>query len=236
MFDKISAITLALLLFLVLLGSANNLSVFVISLAVLILATLAVNIKRVGWSWSHLLLPVFFLLASGSGFAVITSSSARILFLIVASVLFWLIELQLGRESHFLQNVYLLTVFGIYLGIFALQFYFHLNIYLTAVFVFFWTYVLILLGFAGFSLPAKKYFYLVTALSVAELSWGVMLWPTHFFVNTVVIFCAFYLLWLFAFSAFFGRLSVQKIYWQLTLITIVLALTLSTAAWQPLVR
>lgn len=236
MFDKISATTLALLLFLVLLGSASNLSVFLVSLAVLILATLGINFRRVGWSWPHLLLPIFFLLAAGSGYAVITSTTARIFFLLAASTLFLLVELQLGRESHFLQNVYLLTVFGIYLGIFAIQFYFHLNIYLTAAIIFFWTYVLILLGFSGFSLPTKKYFYLITALSVMELAWGVMLWPTHFFVNTVVVFCAFYLLWLFGFSSFFGKLTVKKVYWQLALVGIVLILTLSTAAWKPLVR
>ncbi|MBX4191770.1 MAG: hypothetical protein KW804_03155, partial [Candidatus Doudnabacteria bacterium] len=79
----------------------------------------------------------------------------------------------------------------------------------------------------------KRYFHLLIAMVITEITWALSFWPTHFFVNAVVLFCAFYLLWLFSFSAFFGKLTKQKVYWQLTLIAIVLILTLSTTAWRP---
>lgn len=235
MFDKISSASLAILLFLVLLGGNSNLYVFMAAIGFLAFVTFAINVKRVGWAWSHLLLPTFFILASASVFSVLPSDFLRILFLSITAVLLFMIELQLGRESHFLQNVYLLSVFGIYLGIFALQFYFHLNVILTVIAFFLFTYLFIVQGFAGFALPTKKYFYLITSLIISQLAWGILLWPTYFFVNAVVLFCAYYLLWLFGFSVFLGKLSNKKIYWQLTLVFILLLLTLATASWRPLV-
>ena len=142
--------------------------------------------------------------------------------------------MKLGKESHFLQNIYLLSVFGIYLGIFAIQFYYHLMSLWILPVVFLVTYVFAIQGFAGFTLPAKKYFYTLIAIICSQASLGLTLWPTYYYVDAVVLFCLFYLMWLFAFSAFFGKLSKQKIYWQVSLIAIVLLLTLATAAWKPL--
>ncbi len=214
----------------------QNIGVFLASLLVLMVATFIINLRRIGLSWPHLLLPMLFLLAVGSGFVVITSPTLRMVFLSAASVAFYFVELNLGHESHFLQNIFLLSSFGLYLGIFALQFYLHLGTKTIVSSVFILTYILTIQGFAGFSLPIKKYFYFLIALALAEAAWGLILWPTHYVVNTVVIFCMFYLLWIFSFSAFFGKLSWKKIYLQLALVVFVLAVTLSSAAWMPLVR
>jgi hypothetical protein len=234
MFTKISSITLAILMFLMLLGSQSHLYVLAGSVVVLIFAAFAINFKRLNFSWPHLLLPSIYLIGAAGVFAIIPSTIIRISFLFLASVLFYLLEVKLGKESHFLQNIYLLSVFAIYLGMFALQFYFNLQIWYLVPLSFIVTYFLAVQGLAGFSLPAKKYFYLLIALIAAEATWGMAFWPTHYFVNSVILFCIFYLLWLFAFSAFFGKLSRAKIYWQLTLIAIVVIVTLSTAAWRPL--
>lgn len=234
MFTRISSITLAILLFLVLFGAQSNLYVLAISLVVLIFASLAINYKRLNFTWPHLLLPVIYLLAVGSVFSVLISPTFRLIFLILASLVFYILEMKLGKESHFLQNIYLLSVFGIYLGLFAVQFYFNLKVWWVVPMVFLTTYFFAIQGFAGFSLPSKRFFYFLIALVVAESALGLTFWPTYFFVDSVVLFCIFYLLWLFAFSAFFGKLTRQKIYWQLTLVAIVLILTLSTAAWRPL--
>lgn len=234
MFTRISSFILAILLFLVFLGSAANLYVFAASVAILIFASLAINFKRLNFTWPHLMLPVIFLIASGSVFTIINSSTLRLVFLVAIAVTFYFLEIKLGRESHFLQNVYLLSVFALFLSLSAFGFYFNVRVWLIVPMVFLMTYLLAIQGFAGFSLPSKKYFHLLIALVVAEVAWGLSFWPTHFFVNAVIIFCFFYILWLFSFSAFFGKLTRQKVYWQLTLVTIVLALTLATAAWRPL--
>ena len=235
MFTRISSITLAILLFLVLLGSQSNLYIYAASLIVLIFGAFAINFKRLNFTWPHLLLPTIYLLGVGSVVAVISSSTFRLVFLILACILFYALEMRLGKESHFLQNIYLLSVFAIYLGVFALQFYFNLKVWWVLPLVFGVTYLLSVQGFAGFSLPAKRYFYLLVAMVVSEAAWGLLFWPTHFFVNSVVLFCVFYLLWLFSFSAFFGKLSRAKIYWQLTLIGLILLVTLSSAALRPFI-
>ena len=234
MFNKISSLILSVLFFFVLLGSAADFYVFVASVLIFAAATFAVNIKKTGWSWSHLLLPGLFILGVACIFVVITSPTLRIIFLLVSSLMFYILENQLGRESHFLQNIYLFSVFAILVGVYAFHFYFHFAFYWLVLMVFIATYLFIVQGFAGFSLPAKKYFYFLTALVCAEVAWGLSLWPTYFLVNAVVTFCIYYILWLFAFSTFFGKLTASKIYLQLTLVIIVLALTLSSAAWRPL--
>jgi len=232
MFTKISSLTLAVLMFLMFLGSSANLYVFAASVVILIFASLAINFKRLNFTWPHLLLPAIYLIASGWVFAIISSSGQRLVFLIVASILFYFLETKLGRESHFLQNIFLLSSFAMFLSLFAVQFYFNLKVWWVVPAFFGLAYLLAIQGFAGFSLPTKKYFYVLIALVVAESAWGLSFWPTHFFVDAVVLFCIFYILWLFSFSAFFGKLSRQKVYWQLMLVAIVLFLTLSTAAWR----
>lgn len=237
MFNKISSLVLAISMFVVFLASArsvNNFSIFLASLALLIVVVSVINIKRLGLSLPHILLPIIYIVGVGSIFIVITSPSIRSIFLFCASVVLYWVEISLGKESHFLQNVYLFSVFSWFLGLFAVDFYLHIPTGWTVLAGFLISYLLIIQGFAGFSLPAKKYFNFLIALVCAQGVWGLMFWPTHYLVNGVVLFCLFYLLWIFSFSAFFGKLSVKKIYWQLTLVLFVLIVTLTTAAWNPL--
>ncbi|OGF01986.1 MAG: hypothetical protein A3I07_02140 [Candidatus Doudnabacteria bacterium RIFCSPLOWO2_02_FULL_42_9] len=180
------------------------------------------------------MLPVIYLMATGSIFVIINSLTIRILFLICISVIFYLLELKLGKESHFLQNVYLLSVFAIFLSMFAFEFYFDVKVWYIVPISFLISYLLAVQGFAGFSLPSKKYFHLLIAVVTAEVTWALSFWPTHFFVQGVILFVFFYIMWLFSFSAFFGKLTRQKVYWQLTLAAIVLIVTLSTAPWRPI--
>ncbi len=234
MFNKISSLTLAILLFLVFFGTRGNFYFYIAGVAGVVLATLAVNFKRLNFTWPHLLLPTLYVIGIGSTFAIITETVARIVFLVVACIIFYFLEMKLGKESHFLQNTFLLSVFAGYLGLFAAHYYFPVSSLILAVAAFAVTYIFALQGFAGFTQPAKKYFYFLLALLCGEAAWGLALWPTHFFVNTVVLFCMFYLIWLFAFSAFFGKLNVAKIYWQIFLVGLALIAVLATAAWEPL--
>ncbi len=215
-------------------GTHTNFYVLFGATIVLVLATLILNFRRLNFTWPHLLLPTLYLGGVLSAFVVITSPTPRLIFLIFSGIVFYFLEMRLGRESHLLQNIYLASLFGWYLGLFAIQFYFNLNGVYLALVVFATTYLFAIQGFAGFNQPAKKYFYLIIALLCAEGAWGLTFWPTYFTINAVVLFCMFYLLWLFSFSAFFGKLSRAKIYWQVALVIIVLAISLSTTAWQSL--
>lgn len=233
MFTKISSFVLAVLLFFGLLQSQASPYAFAGAVLILLFMAFAVNFRRLNFTWPHLLLPTLFIFATASCFAVISNPQTRLIFLLFASIAFFLLELRLGRESHLLQTFYLFSVFSIYLGYFALKFYFNLPLFLVIPLVFIASYLFALQGLSGFSLPAKKYFYFLIALLCAEAAWGLLLWPTHFFVDAVVLFSFFYLLWLFSFSAFFGKLSKQKIFWQVGIISIILILTFLTAAWKP---
>jgi hypothetical protein len=236
MFNKISSFVLALVLFGVLVGSSSHISLFMASMVVLMAAAFVINLRRIGLSWPHLLLPLIFLLGTGSVFMVITGPTARVAFLVASAIAFYFVEANLGQESHFLQNAFLLSVFELYVGIFALNFYLHLSTAVVVLVVFLTSFILTIQGFAGFSLPAKKYFYFLIAWSLAEAAWGLTLWPTHYIVSAVVLFCMFYLLWMFSFSAFFGKLTWKKIYLQVGLVALVLIATLATASWQPLIQ
>lgn len=218
----------------VLWGTRMHPYAFVIGAVALIILSLGINFKRLNFTWPHLLLPVTYLLAVACVFAIIPNPRLRLVFLIVSAIIFYFLEIKLGHESHFLQNIFLLSSFGVILGLFAVEFYLHPQIYGFLPLVFAITYLLAIQGFAGFALSAKKYFYFLTTLVVTEAAWGLTFWPTHYFVDAVVLFCVFYALWLFAFSAFFGKLSRAKIFWQLSVIAVVLILTLTTAAWRPL--
>lgn len=236
MLNRVSALILAVMMFLIFQGSTASLSVLAVGLVLFIAFSFAVNYKRIGASYPHLILPCFYLLGMGGVFALLTNSTIRFIFLILSVIVFYFIEKQLGRESHFLQNVYLLSVFAIFVDLFALQFYFHLNFLIIAALMFLLAYALIIQGFAGFSLPVKKHFSILIALSCAEVALGLVFWPTYFVVDGIVAFAVFYVLWIFSFSAFFGKLSRQKIYWQLSLVFIVLAVTIISANFRPLTR
>jgi hypothetical protein len=195
-----------------------------------------VNFKRLGFTWPHLLLPCFYLVGIASIYAVITDNSWSVVFLVLAVIVFYFLEMDLGHESHFLQNIFLFSVFAIYIGLYALQFYFHLSFVWIVLLIFLSSYLLIIQGFAGFSLPVKKYFSLLISLVCAQVALGLFLWPTYYLVNAVITFIIFYLLWIFSFSAFFGKLSRNKIYWQLSLAIIVLGLVLVTTSFKPLIK
>lgn len=235
MFNSIAPLILSILLLVALLGSASNLFVLGISTTLLIVFTTFINYKRLGFYWSHLLLPIFFLIGLSVTYAIIPSPTMRIIFLILAATSFYFLERQLGKESHYLQNIFLVTVFLVYVGLFAAAFYFvSLSFWWEIAAIAGMTAALTLQGFAGITLLTKKYFSLLIVVVITEAALGLMLWPTHFLVNAVVLFLIFYLLWTFASAAFFGKLTSKKIYWQGTLAFLILLIILATTSWSPI--
>jgi hypothetical protein len=234
MFTKVSSFVLALLMYVVLYGTQSNLYLLVAGVFGLILSTIAINFKRLNFTWPHLLLPIIYIVSVACVYSLIPNLVWQEVFLVFAALVFFLMEIRLGRESHLLQNLFLLSSFGIFLGLFALHYYLQLPTYIFVPLVFIASFILSVQGFTGFQLPAKKYFYFLTAVITTEAAWGLTFWPTYYFVNAVVLFSVFYIIWLFSFSAFFGKLSRAKIFWQLSLVGILLIVVLSTAAWKPI--
>ncbi|OGE81218.1 MAG: hypothetical protein A3E98_02080 [Candidatus Doudnabacteria bacterium RIFCSPHIGHO2_12_FULL_48_11] len=237
MFERISPIVLAGLFLLAVLGSGRDLPLLAGLVVVVAFIATVVNYRRFGLYWSHLLLPVLYLLGVGGVYATVSDIAVKSIFLGGSVIGFYFLERQLGKESHLLQNLYLVSAFLIYLAIFAMRFYFaSLSIWWSLMFIAFATWLLIVQGFAGITSSSKKYFILATVLAITELALGLILWPTLYFVNAAVVFLVFYLFWLLAFSAFFGKLTPKKIYWQISLVGLALIIVISTAAWQPFIK
>jgi len=234
MLKRVSAIILSILLFLSFTLSGESISLLGISVLGLMVISYVLNSFQLKFTWPHLLLPTFFLLAVGVSFAVITLPIIRTIFLVVSAILYYLLQIKLGKESYFLQSVFLLSAFGIYSGLFALEFYLNLNIWLVLLGVLVFTLLFTLQGFAGFELTTKKNLILIIVLLITQSALGLLLWPVHFLVSGAVLFGIFYLLWVFLVSAFFGKLTRNKIFWQVGLVSIFLLIILSTAAWKPL--
>lgn len=241
MFNRISSAVLAIVLFMIswwaISGlNPSSLTVFTVALALFCFGTFLVNWRRLGFSWPHLLLPIFYLLGFASIFVTLTNPAWRMAFLVASCLAFYIMQISLGHESHFLQNIYLFSVFAIFVGVESLQFYFHISSLWLEPAIFAVVYILIVQGFAGFSLPAKKYFHFLIALVCTEAAFGLSLWPTYYVINAILLFAIFYLLWVFSFSAFFGKLSRNKIYLQLGLVSFVVLVVLLTANFRPLTR
>ncbi|OGE76344.1 MAG: hypothetical protein A3C85_00925 [Candidatus Doudnabacteria bacterium RIFCSPHIGHO2_02_FULL_48_21] len=77
---------------------------------------------------------------------------------------------------------------------------------------------------------------LVMALVMMEVAWTVLFWPVHFFTSAVMSFSAFYLIYMLAMFYFKGRLNRRKVYFQVSLISIVVLVTLASSSWQPISR
>lgn len=235
MLNRIYPLVLAVLLFLALFNTTENLGLLIWSLLGVIVLTTAVNLKRIGIYWPHLFLPIGLLVGVGMVYAVIANPSLRLIFLFAATVGFYTLERQLGRESHWLQNLFIISGLLIYIGLFAWNFYFvGLGFWWALGLISLASWLLIVQGFAGITLEAKKYFFILMMVIITQAAAGLLLWPTHFLLGATVLFLIFYLLWALALAVFFGKLSVQKIYWQLTMATAVLIAILSTASWLPI--
>jgi hypothetical protein len=234
MLKIITAITLSILLFISFTLSGESISLICYSVLGLIAVTYLINLLRLELSWPHLLLPIFFLLAVGLSYLIITIPALRTVFLVISGLLFYFLEINLGKESYFLQSIFLLSAFGIYSGLFALEFYLNLNIWLILLGVSAFTLLFTLQGFAGFELYTKKNLILLIVLIITESALGLLLWPVYFLVSGAVLFAIFYLLWIFLVSSFFGKLTRNKIYWQLSMVSIFLLIIFISSAWRPL--
>ena len=92
MFNRISSVVLAIAMFMVFVGSVrgvNNFYIFLMSLAILLVAVTIINVKRLGFSWPHILLPLIYIIGVASIFVIIQSEVLRTAFLVGASAILY---------------------------------------------------------------------------------------------------------------------------------------------------
>jgi hypothetical protein len=234
MLDKLSSVFFSGLLFLLLFNSQESIYVLVGSAVALMVAILAMNLRKVGLAWSYQFISLTYIAAVFSGFILVPNQNLRLIFLIISAILFYFVQINLGKQSQLLQNVFLGNLFVIYVAIFSLQHYQRINLWVFLGLVTFLTFIFSVQGFAGFSTVSKKYFIFVLTFLAAQASLALFFWPVLFLTKAVVLFFLFYLFWSFAVAVFFGKLTKKKIILQSGIVFISLVLLLVSAAWQKL--
>lgn len=234
MFDKLSSLFFSGLLFLLLFNSQESVYVLLGSAVALIIAILAVNIRKVGLAWSHQFISLTYIVAVFSGFVLVPSQNFRLVFLIAGCILFYFVQINLGKESQLLQNVFLGSLFIIYTAIFSLQHYQNISIWLLLILVFVLTLIFSIQGFAGFSTSSKKHFIFILTIFCVEAFVALYLWPIYFLIKGAILFLLFYLFWVFATANFFGKLTAKKIIFQSTIVFICIVVLLLSTTWHKL--
>lgn len=235
MFDKLSSLFFSGLLFLLLFNSQESVYVLLGSAVALVIALIAVNLRKVGLAWSHQFISLTYIVAVFSGFVLVPSQNFRLVFLIASCILFYFVQMNLGKESQLLQNVFLGSLFIIYTAIFSLQHYQNINIWLLLALIALLTFMFSIQGFAGFSISSKKHFIFVLTVLCVEASAGLYLWPIYFPIKGAILFLLFYLFWVFSVADFFGKLTRKKVIFQSVIVFACLVILLLSTTWRKLI-
>ena len=189
------------------------------------------------WDLLWLVMPMLFLVGI-FGTVAATSLSLGIFFAIFASYLFYFYyrhfpsPIPLYIEQTFtLYGAFLLSVF-----LWSLNFFFTPPWWITSLLMLAGFFPLFLQAFYKMARQIREAVFdaLVASLLMVEISWTVLFWPVHFFTAAVISFAIFYLLYMLSIQYFKGRLNRRKIYFQLSLISIVVFVTLISSSWQPI--
>ena len=194
------------------------------------------QVKRLS-DLTFLLLPVFWIIASTAVVFLMPVGLWQYSFALVLAVAFLklLVSLQPRVMTATTDNFFFLSSVGIFLGIWALDFYFTpgwweiiLLVFLSSIFLFWF----------GFDTTPgedkEKLFYsFVLAFVFAQLSWALLFWPLHFISLTVVTAGLFYLSWLISRMHLLGILNRKKIVFHSVFSLLIALLVAVTATWLP---
>ncbi|MEZ4180244.1 MAG: hypothetical protein R3B41_01840 [Candidatus Doudnabacteria bacterium] len=209
--------------------------VFLLYLSGVMLYTWNYLIKKDDFSfWVWLRLPMFL----GTWFwllFLVPSGLAKGLFLLLSVALIFFFTNNVGKNGQQLAwNQYLITLFGVIIGISGFSFYFEeVNglIFLIGLFG------LVLLGTrtAVQQIPhpnsVKWLVSLVMALFAVELQWIMLFLPLHYTVLSVFIFNILYLLWAIYYHYLYQTLNQKQIQFNFLMILLLSILILLTTPW-----
>ena len=210
----------------------------------LILATTVINyfVHRAGKNrleeFTFLLLPVLWVSASTVVIFLQNTKFWEIIFVYLLGIIFFRLQLRLQARTNsvFLENIFFLSAFGIFLGIWAIDFFFTPAWWLIMALMFVFSVILFWMGiFNTHAERREKVIYtLFLAFALTEISWALLFWPLHFVSMAIVAAVIFYLAWTMARLHFLGLLNRKKIIYHSGFSVLILLVTLSTAVWLPL--
>ncbi|MBI4053771.1 MAG: hypothetical protein HY397_00400 [Candidatus Doudnabacteria bacterium] len=186
---------------------------------------------------TFLIFPILWILASACVLFLLATPFWRFAVIVfgVAGLVKILLDARPKVITNLLENLFFLSAFGIYLGIWALDFYFTpgwwLNIILSAIasFVFFWA------GFSATptSASSRLIFSLVLSLLFAEIAWTMLFWPLHFLTLALVFSCLFYLAWSLTRFHLMQALTKEKLVVHSSFVVLTVSFLLIVSKWFP---
>ena len=244
MFQKFSSLFLAIVF--VVLFSLQSLLLWQLltGLGGLIVVTTIINyflhrkgIHRIE-GFTFLLVPIFWISASSIFIFLQNTKFWETIFVYALGVIFLKLQLSLQARfnSVFSENIFFLSTFGIFLGIWAINFFFTPAWWIIMALVFVFSAILFWIGIFNTHAESKEKltYALLLALGLTEISWALLFWPLHFLSMTIVIAIIFYLAWTMTRLHFLGLLNKKKIAYHSGFSILILIITLSTSVWLPL--
>lgn len=245
MFQKLSSLFLAIIFIVLFSLEGLLLWQFLLGIGGLIVLTTVINffvhgkgIHRVE-EFTFLLFPVLWIGASTVVIFLQNTKFWEIVFVYVLGIVFFRLQLNLRERTNsvFLENIFFLSSFGIFLGIWAIDFFFTPAWWLIMALVFVFSVILFWTGIFNThaDLKEKIIYSLLLAFALTEISWALLFWPLHFVSIAIVISVIFYLAWTITRLHFLGLLNKKKIAYYSGFSFLIIFVTLSTAVWLPIV-
>jgi len=186
---------------------------------------------------TFLLYPLFWITASLGIMALIPDGFWRVIFALLLAMGFWKLQLELGPfvSSPALDNLFFLSVMGIFLAVWAVDFYFTPGwwIILTSVFLLAWLFFWTSFFATDAGVNAKLVYSMILAFLLTQVTWAMLFLPFHFFTMSLILSGVFYVFWHIVRFYLQKTLTREKIIFYVAFAAGVEILALLTTAWLP---
>ncbi len=202
-----------------------------------------VSAKKITGKHIYSAVPVIFTFSSIMLFYLIDSSFERQSFIILSSLIYYLIFLGIYRLKNYAKDQtakgivsggLAFTIFFFYAGFYGLYLNFSIPLwFLMAVFLAS-TFILSYYYFSIVSKDKKKVlsYSLILGLSMAEISWVINFWPFGYLTTGVIALIFYYVFWDLTQCYFLEKLSKERVVKNLIFFSLLIGLILFTSRWQ----
>ncbi|PIR97116.1 MAG: hypothetical protein COT91_03065 [Candidatus Doudnabacteria bacterium CG10_big_fil_rev_8_21_14_0_10_41_10] len=243
MYKGFAVLVLAVIFLAVFLAPSVKVIVMVPVVAFLAVVTAVVNYLlhkkeiRSRYDLTFLTVPTFWILGTSAILFVQSSRIWQIVLGLIMVLMFVKLEMNILPKinSSLIDSLFFFSAAGVFLGIWAFEFYF------TPA----WWLVLILIFFASFSfywasyynvlanLQEKMIYSTVLAFLVTQISWALLFWPLHFVSITVVMLALLYLAWMIGRLHLQGTLKKNAILYHSGFSGLIIFIVVLTSNWIP---
>lgn len=186
---------------------------------------------------ASLFLPAFWIFSVTAVVFLLPTPFWRFAFIVCCAFILITLELNLksSNKHFFIENLFFISATGIFLGIWALDYYYTPGWWIIMSLIFVACFILLWMGFsvAVHEARGKLLYSLFLSFLLTQASWAILFWPLHYVTDTLVFSGLFYLLWMLARFFLSGSLGAKKIIFYSVFAGIVEFFALITALWLP---